>query len=97
MGSLHERPSGRLELKSLFDLMRPDDEYAPRHRPRSVDCLPAFSSSLLDLQERLRLRPLALLVLELHGLVDEDLAVVREHDPRALERPRGGALEVHPR
>src|SRR5215468_1742473 len=53
-------------------------------------------ANLLYLQERLRLGPLALLLLELHGLVDEDLAVVGEDDARALERPGGRPLEVDP-
>src|SRR5439155_26934647 len=46
------------------------------------------------LQKRLGVFPLALLLLELPGLVDEELPVVRERDAVALERPRRRAFEV---
>src|SRR4051812_7865704 len=47
-----------------------------------------------DLQKGVGLAPLALFLLELHRLVHQDLAVVREHDARALEGPGRRAFEV---
>src|SRR5947209_5718535 len=44
--------------------------------------------------ERGRVVPLALLVLKLDALIDDDLAVLADADTPALQRPRGGALEV---
>src|SRR5262245_30401625 len=48
----------------------------------------------LGLQEGLRVGPFALLLLELHRLVHEDLSVVGQHDAGALEWPRRRPLEV---
>src|SRR5690349_9557814 len=61
----------------------------------AMDLLASDSRSRLRLEERLRVVPLALFLLELHRLVHQDLAVVREHDARALQRTRSGPLEVH--
>src|SRR5262245_39190206 len=46
-------------------------------------------------QERGRVGPLALFVLEDSALVDEDLSVFRDADRGALERARRGPFEVH--
>src|SRR5262245_55726581 len=48
------------------------------------------------LQERGRIGPLPLLVLEHASLVDEDLSVLRDADRGALERARRRSLEVDP-
>src|SRR6188508_108631 len=47
-----------------------------------------------DLQECVRVDPLSELVLELPALVDQDLAVLCEHDAIALQRARRRAFEV---
>src|SRR5437764_7036171 len=45
-------------------------------------------------QERLGVRPLTQLALEMTALVDEDLSVFGQHDARPFEGPRCRALEV---
>src|SRR5687767_11193944 len=50
-----------------------------------------------DSQKRIRIDPLAQLVLELAALIDQDLAVLGEHDAIALERPWRRAFEVDTR
>src|SRR5438093_1560114 len=45
-------------------------------------------------QERLRIGPLPQLALKMPALVDQDLAVVGQHDPRAFERTRRRPFEI---
>src|SRR5580693_3928319 len=56
-----------------------------------------FVSAISRFQKRLRIRPLTELPLEVPALVHQDLAVVSEHDARALERARRRSLEVDTR
>src|SRR5207244_4086010 len=63
------------------------DVSAPRPTRRSAP-------TRLRLEKCLRISPLTQLPLELPRLVDEDLAVVGEHDARALERARRRTFEV---
>src|SRR3954463_8575410 len=51
-------------------------------------------SNTLRLQERFRVSPLSQLALEVAALVDQDLAVFGEDDPRALERARRRTFKV---
>src|SRR5207247_9961329 len=54
-----------------------------------------FSRSCFE--ERLRIRPLAELALEMPALVDEDLSVFGQPDPRPFERTRRRSLEIDAR
>src|SRR5512132_1145181 len=56
------------------------------------------AGALDHLHECLRVAPLAALIEVTRRLVDDDLAVLgRQRDLRALEGPRGRALEIDPR
>src|SRR5579864_5982459 len=50
----------------------------------------------LRLEKRLRIGPLAKLVLEMPRFVDEDLPIVGQDHARALERARRWSLEIDP-
>src|SRR5262249_14754246 len=61
-----------------------------QHRNRGIETLVVA----LHLQECLRIRPLAELVLKVAALINEDLAIIGEDDPRPFEWTRRGTFEV---
>src|SRR5688572_20385410 len=92
--SLSIHPWRKIDCQICVEYSHWSALFPRRGRMAGLSSLSSAMTSTRALQEGLGVFPLALLLLELLGLVDQELPVLRERDAVALERARRGAFEV---